>query len=157
MKNLSAPIISEIFEKRNNVYDFNPSGFVLPKVHRVFHGIESISYPGPQIWKMVPLKHAFKRKIKRWEPENCPSRLWKPYVQSLDFVNAYWANVLFFDPLKTSKKLKLFGCFQGSKKETLTQYGFITVYKKMISCYFVYLCYILFQFINIFQGLVDIN
>ena len=44
--NLSAPIVSEIFEKRNNVYDLrNPSEFVLPKVHSVFNG----TYLGPQI------------------------------------------------------------------------------------------------------------
>ena len=53
-KNLSALIASEIFEKRNQVYDLeNPSGFVLFKV---FHGIESIAYLGPQIWNMVHLK-----------------------------------------------------------------------------------------------------
>ena len=56
-KNLSALIASEIFEKRNKVYDLeNPSGFVLFKVHNVFHGIESITYLGPQIWNMVLLK-----------------------------------------------------------------------------------------------------
>ena len=39
-ENLSAPIVREIFEKRNNVYDLrNPSEFVLPKVHSVFHSI----------------------------------------------------------------------------------------------------------------------
>ena len=36
-KNLSAQIVSEIFEKQNNVSDLrNPSEFVLPKVHSVF-------------------------------------------------------------------------------------------------------------------------
>ena len=56
-KNLSVLKASEILEKRNNVYDLRkPSEFVLFKVHNVFHGIESISYLGPQIWKMVHLK-----------------------------------------------------------------------------------------------------
>ena len=36
-KNLSAPIKSEIFEKRNNPYDMrNPSEFVLPKLTVLF-------------------------------------------------------------------------------------------------------------------------
>ena len=37
-KNFSAPLVREIFEKRNNVYDLrNPSEFVLCKVNSVFH------------------------------------------------------------------------------------------------------------------------
>ena len=43
VKNVSTSIITEIFEKQNNVYDLrNPHEFVLRKVHRVFHWIESI-------------------------------------------------------------------------------------------------------------------
>ena len=41
-KNLSVSIVSEIFEKRNDICNLrDPSEFVLPKVHSVFHGIES--------------------------------------------------------------------------------------------------------------------
>ena len=96
-KNLSAPIVSEIFEKRNNAYDLqNPFEFVLPKVHTVFRGIKSNSYFDPHVWNMVSLEmkklttiSAFKRKVKKWKPENCPGRLCKPYIQSVSFVNAY--------------------------------------------------------------------
>ena len=43
-KNLSAPIASEFFEKRISIYDlWNPSEVVLPIVHNVHNGIESIS------------------------------------------------------------------------------------------------------------------
>ena len=87
---MAAPIVSENFEKRDNAYNLgNPSGFVLPKIHRVFHGMESISYLGPQIWNMVPMKHAFKRKTKKGNPKNYPGRLCKPYVHNVGFVNAY--------------------------------------------------------------------
>lgn len=42
-KNMSAPVVSEMFEKRSNVYDLrNLPEFVLSKVHSVFHDIESI-------------------------------------------------------------------------------------------------------------------
>ena len=72
-KNLSAPIKSEIFEKRNNAYDMrNPSEFVLPKVNSAFYGIESISYLGPEILSMVLVEikklttiNAFKREVKK--------------------------------------------------------------------------------------------
>ena len=31
-------------------------------------------------------------------------------------INSYWANVLFWDPLKTPENLKIFWCFQGVSK-----------------------------------------
>ena len=53
-KNYSVPVLSEIFGKQNRVYDLrNPYEFVLPEVHSVFHGIESVSYLVPQICSMV--------------------------------------------------------------------------------------------------------
>ena len=53
-KNLSVPVVSEIFGKQNHVYDFrNPYEFVLPEVDSAFHGIESVSYLGPHICSMV--------------------------------------------------------------------------------------------------------
>ena len=81
-KNLSPQLVTEIFEKRNNVYDLrNPSDFVRPRIRSVFNGEESISYLGPKMWDIVPpeLKaletvNAFKIEIKKWKPE-CPCRL----------------------------------------------------------------------------------
>ena len=50
----------------------------------VFQRTESISYPGPKIWDIIPeeFKHqkslnSFKESIKMWVPTNCPCRLWK--------------------------------------------------------------------------------
>ena len=41
-------LMSEIFDKRNNVYDFqNPSEFGRLNVRSVFNGTESISFLGP--------------------------------------------------------------------------------------------------------------
>ena len=70
-KNLSPQLVTEIFEKRNNVYDLrNPSEFVRPRIRSVFNGEESISYLRPKIWDIIPpeLKaletvNAFKREI----------------------------------------------------------------------------------------------
>ena len=70
-----------------------PSEFVRPKVHSVFHGKESISYLGPQIWDMIPVEmknlktiSAFKREVKNWKLENCPCRLCKPYIHNVGFI-----------------------------------------------------------------------
>ena len=47
--------MSEIFDKRNNVYEIrNPSEFARPNVRSVFNGTESISFLGPKIWDFVP-------------------------------------------------------------------------------------------------------
>ena len=47
--------MSEIFDKRNNVYDFrNPSEFARRNVRNVFNGTESTSFLGPKIWDVVP-------------------------------------------------------------------------------------------------------
>ena len=64
--------MNEIFVKQNNAYNLRkPSEFVRPKVRSVFHGKESISYLGPQIWDMIPVEmknlttiSAFKREVK---------------------------------------------------------------------------------------------
>ena len=92
--NYSNSLMSEIFDKRNNVYDIrNPSEFARPNVRSVFNGTESISFLGPKIWDIVPneLKqletvNAFKREIKKWKPVNCPCRLCRPYIQNVGFL-----------------------------------------------------------------------
>ena len=69
---LMIPLMNAIFVKRNNAYNLcKPSEFVRPKVRSVFHGKESISYLGPQIWDMIPIEmknlktiSAFKREVK---------------------------------------------------------------------------------------------
>ena len=86
--------MNEISVKRNNAQNLRkPSEFVRPKVHCVFHGKESISYRGPQIWDMIPVKmknlktiSAFKREVKNRKLENCPCRLCTPYIQNVGFM-----------------------------------------------------------------------
>ena len=85
--------MSEIFDKRNNVYDFrNPPEFARRNVRSAFNGTESISFLGPKIWDIVPSElkqletvNSFKRGIKKWKPVNCFCRLWKPYIQNVGF------------------------------------------------------------------------
>ena len=91
---LTIPLINEIFVKRNNAYNLRkPSEFVRPKVHSVFHGKESISYLGQQIWGMIPVEmknlktiSAFKKEVKNWKLENCPCRPCKSYIHDVGFI-----------------------------------------------------------------------
>ena len=71
--NYSASLMGEIFDKRNNVYDFrNPSEFARRNVRSAFNGTESISFLGTKIWDIVPSElkqletfNAFEREIKK--------------------------------------------------------------------------------------------
>ena len=84
--------MSEIFDKRNNVYNFrNPSEFPRRNVRSVFSGTESISFLETRIWDVVSSEmkqsetvNAFKREIK-WKPVNCPCRLCRPYIENVGF------------------------------------------------------------------------
>ena len=85
--------MSEVFDKRNNVYFLqNPSEFARPNVRSVFDGTESISFLGPKILDIVPSElkqletvNALKREIKKWKPVNCPCGLCRPYIQNVGF------------------------------------------------------------------------
>ena len=63
--------------------------FAMPNVRSVFHGSESISPLGTEIWDIIPLELkelsvvAFKKGIKEWKPKNCPCRLCKKYLSNL--------------------------------------------------------------------------
>ena len=92
---LSPLIVTELFEQRNEQhYDLRKnSQFTIPPIRTVYHGSESISFVGPKIWNILPdrLKNvntieAFKMQIKKWNPENCPCRLCKVYIQNVGFV-----------------------------------------------------------------------
>ena len=86
--------IEKLFQSRNNDYNLRQfSQFELPNVRRVLCGTESISFLGPKIWNIVPNEfkketslHAFKKLIKKWEPENCRCRLCKSHDQNVCFI-----------------------------------------------------------------------
>ena len=59
-KNLSVPLMIELFYQKVNNYDLrNPYEFSIPNVNSVFHGQASKRYLGPIIWQLVTseLKH----------------------------------------------------------------------------------------------------
>ena len=92
-RNISSAIVRQLFQSRNNDYNLRQfSQFELPNVRRVLCGTESISFLGPKIWNIVPNEfkketslHAFKKLIKKWEPENCPCMLCKSYIENVGF------------------------------------------------------------------------
>ena len=49
-------IMNELFQPRGEYhYDLRyTSEFIIPPIHNVYHGSESVSYLGPKIWKLIP-------------------------------------------------------------------------------------------------------
>ena len=92
---LSPSLMNSIFKLRAenppNLRHF--SEFSRPMVKSIYHGTESISFLGPKIWDILPeklknidnLEH-FKKEIKTWTTDNCPCRLCKVYIESVEFL-----------------------------------------------------------------------
>ena len=93
-QNISPPIFSEIFHRRDINYNLRiNSDLAMPNVRSVFHGTESILYLRLKIWDTVPseLKEstsvvAFRKGIKEWKVKNCPCRLCNKHVSNLGLI-----------------------------------------------------------------------
>ena len=75
--------VRQLFLLRINDYYLPQfSQFNLPNARSAFCGRESILFFAPKIWNIVPNEFkqetaldAFKKLIKKWQPENCPCKL----------------------------------------------------------------------------------
>ena len=93
-ENFSVPLMSELFYQKVNHYDLrNPYEFSIPNVNSVFYGQASKRYLGLLIWQLVRSEFkdlnivtAFKAAIRKWKPNNCPSRLCKTYIRNVAFI-----------------------------------------------------------------------
>ena len=93
--NLSPQPMQELFIEHTAIHDLrNKRYWEFPTVKTVCYGQESVRYPGPKTWEMLPndIKSAktleeFKMKIKTWKASNCTCRLCKTYIANLGFIN----------------------------------------------------------------------
>ena len=91
---LSPEILRETFVSKTSSNNLRRNDiFEKRQVHSVYHGTESLSFLGPKIWDLVPVKlkqseslDSFKLKIKNWVPFECPCRLYKTYIQQVGFL-----------------------------------------------------------------------
>ena len=65
-------------------------------IKTVHYGLNSLTYLGPIIQELLlnNLKRlesveAFKSKIKDWIPENCPYKIYKPYIYQKGFIQIH--------------------------------------------------------------------
>ena len=88
IKNHLSPVpMQELFTERVHLRN---------NVRTVIYGINTMRYMGQKTWDIVPTEIAeanslleFKRKIKRWKPNECTCRLCKSYIYNLGFLNNY--------------------------------------------------------------------
>ena len=73
--------------------DKNTNTFLLPRVHTVNYGTETVRYRGQRLWRSLPqeIKDAgsvqqFKNKIKFWKNDDCDCKLCKQYISQLGFL-----------------------------------------------------------------------
>lgn len=91
---LSSPLLNKVFIKRNFNYNLRRNNFLnRRRVNTVRYGTESVSYLVPKIWDILlndiknsPTLNAFKSKIKKWVPWECPCRLCRIYVSQVGFI-----------------------------------------------------------------------
>ena len=92
--NIAPEIVKKLFERKMSPSDLrNNNLFKRRRVNSVWHGTESVSSLGPNIWDLVPIEikeseplNGFKFKIKRWVPEGCPCRICKIYIGQVGFI-----------------------------------------------------------------------
>ena len=91
---LSPSFMLEIFCDNTAYYNLrNNNEFFQPRVRSVNNGTESFRFKGPQPWQMLPptIRNSqslcqFKRKIQRWNGENCPCKLCRVFIPNLGFL-----------------------------------------------------------------------
>ena len=77
-ENLTAPIMHEVFEKRNIRYNLrSQTDFQLGSVKRLKCGLRALRYRGPKLWNIVPFG------IKT---QDCPCDLCQPYFHCLRYI-----------------------------------------------------------------------
>ena len=94
INNILATIIDDLFTTYHSYNLRSKSQFVVPSVHTVHNGQNSMQYYGPLFWNMIPgyIKDSetldiFKGKIRKWKPINCLCCLCKKYISNLGFIN----------------------------------------------------------------------
>ena len=91
---LSPDILNELFVPKRTSYNLRRNDtFERRQVHSVYNGTESLSFLGPKIWDLVPTEikeseslEAFKVRIRKWIPSECPCRLCRTYIQQVGFI-----------------------------------------------------------------------
>ena len=92
---MAPEILTEIFPQKESNYSLrNSTALQGGSIKTVMYVSETISSLGPKIWDILTteLKNnmsptLFKKKIRKWAPQNCSCRLCKTYVQKEHWIS----------------------------------------------------------------------
>ena len=91
----SPEIMKQIFTLKNSMNYASRNIFKTQNIRTTTYGLESLRYLGPKIWEIVPKElkligslAEFKKKIKSWNPNNCPCKLCKLYIYGVGYIDA---------------------------------------------------------------------
>ena len=92
--NLNPPVMSNMFERRNNAYNLrNFQDFATKRRRTVKMGLETLNYRSPELWLILPenLRQInwlvqFKENVRKWVCIDCPCRLCKLYLPNIGFL-----------------------------------------------------------------------
>ena len=93
-KNMSTPIISQMFKKRNLNYNLcSQTDFSLYSANSVAYGLKSLKYFLGKVWSIVPFEirnaislEEISTKIKSWRPEDCPCRVCLTFIHQVGYI-----------------------------------------------------------------------
>ena len=86
--NMAPEVLNQILHNRALPYNLRTNSiFFSRQVHSVYHGTKSLSFPGPNVWELVPEDtkqseslEIFKDRIKKYVSSICPCRLCLIYL-----------------------------------------------------------------------------
>ena len=92
--NISPNFIREISPTLESAYNLGESkDFITPRRNTVYCGEESLRNIGPKIWNLLPSDirtaptlDTFILRVKKWQPDKCPCRLCKVYINGIGFL-----------------------------------------------------------------------
>ena len=94
LNGLSPEIMKMVFPIKDSKKYSSSNMFITRNVHTVKYGTETISHLSPKIWAIIPSEikkettlKGFSRKIKQWQPQKCPCRLCKTYIDGVGYID----------------------------------------------------------------------
>ena len=94
LNGLSPEIMKMVFPIKDSKKYSSSNMFITRNVHTVKYGTETISHLTPKIWAIIPSEikkettlKGFSRKIKQWQPQKCPCRLCKTYIDGVGYID----------------------------------------------------------------------
>ena len=114
--NLAPEVMDEVFDIESPCPLQNELRFKSRNIRTIRYGTETAALVGSRKWNYMPSElkesmplNVFRSKLKTWNPENCPCKPCKIYLQRIDYLQVTNQYLL----IDTIIYVYLFACFAG--------------------------------------------